>query len=198
MDPLARFREIVFLDAEFKALPGELPQLVCICGKLARSGQTFEWWHTEMRGAPPFPLGPDILVAAFTAAEAEVLRVLGIVPQNYLDLRVEHLNQTIISEKRDGKRQKPPRSLLDVLRHYGITDGDQALKDDIRHFIITAPWPAIEARRDDISAYCLLDATVLEPLLHKLLARHPQFRSGAAPRRLCRLHRRGRSSRHAI
>src|SRR4029079_13702130 len=63
----------------------------------------------------------------------------------------------------------PAPSLTAVLRHYGIKDGDAAIKDAMRGLIMRGTWPAIEAKRDEILRYCLSDATALEPLFWKLL-----------------------------
>jgi DNA polymerase-1 len=172
VDPLDRFREIVVVDSEFVAAPSERPVPVCVCAKLLRSGQEIMVWRDEMGATPPYPIGDDVLFVAFAAAaELEVHLALGWpLPAHVLDLRVEHINQTGISERNEGQvRAKPPRALLAVLRHYGIKDGDAAIKDAMRSLIMTGAWPAIEAKRGEILRYCLNDAAALGPLLWKLL-----------------------------
>ena len=179
VDPLDRFREIVFVDAEFIALPSERPDPVCVCATLLRSGQEILGWRDELGVAPPYPVDDDVLFVSFAAAaELEVHLALGwSIPKNVLDLRVEHINQTGFSEKKEGQkaREKSPRALLDVLRSYGITDGDAAVKTAMRDVIMTGQWPAIEAKRDEILRYCLSDASVLRPLLGKLVPRIRHF-----------------------
>lgn len=147
MDPFDRFREIVVVDTEFIARPSERPDPVCACAKLLRSGQEVMAWCDELGAVPPYPIGDDVLFVSFAAAaELEVHLALGWpMPAHVLDLRVEHINQTGISERNEGQaRAKPPRALIAVLRHYGIKDGDAAIKDEMRGLIMTGAWPAIE------------------------------------------------------
>src|SRR4051794_38891624 len=127
---LDRFREIVLLDTEFYAAPSEHPVPVCACAKLLRSGREIMVWRDELGAVPPYPVDDDTLIVCFAAAaELEVHLALGWeLPANVLDLRVEHIHQTGASEKDEGQfRKKPPRALLDVLRSYGIKDGDAAI-----------------------------------------------------------------------
>ena len=111
MDPLARYREIVLLDTEFYAAPSEHPVPVCVCARLLRSGREIMAWHDELGPAPPYPIGDDVLVVCFAAAaELEVHLALGWeLPANVLDLRVEHIHQTGVSEKDEGQfaRNRP-------------------------------------------------------------------------------------------
>jgi hypothetical protein len=170
MDLLRRFREVVFCDTEFVAHPGERPVAVCVCAKLLRADSEILAWRDELGQDPPYPIGDDVLFVTFTGAELELHKALGWeLPTNVLDLRVEHIRQTNLSEKIDGIRQKPPRALLDVLRSYGIQDGDAAVKDAIRGLIMTGDWPAIDAKQAEILRYCLSDAAALMPLFWKLL-----------------------------
>src|SRR5204863_2713258 len=109
-------------------------------------------WRNGLGAAPPCPSGDGVLFVAFAAAaELEVHLALGWpIPKNVLDLRVEHINQTGFSAKQEGQaREKSPRALLDVLRYYGIADGDVAVKDAMRGVIMTRHWPTIEAKRSE-------------------------------------------------
>jgi hypothetical protein len=168
MDPLDRFREIWFIDSEFTARPGELYDVVCVCGKELRTAREFTSWRPEKGSKPPFSTGSDVLAVAFTQAEAETCRALGWGVSNWLDLRVEHIAQTTVAAKRE-ERRKAPRSLIDVLRFHGISDLNAAEKDELRKLIIAGNRPAIEAARGRILPYCLGDATALIQLFKKLL-----------------------------
>jgi hypothetical protein len=170
MDPLARFREVVFADTEFVIRPGERPDPVCVCASLLRSGRQILAWRDEIGPAPPYPIGDDVLFVAFAAAaELETHLALGWqLPVNVLDLRVEHIRQTNLSERTGTPRKKPPRKLIEVLRFYGIGDGDAATKEAMVKRIAQG-WPFTAGERESILRYCLGDTTCLIPLLAKLL-----------------------------
>src|SRR5690348_9243156 len=127
MDPLSRFSEVVFVDSEFTARPAEHLDVVCICGRMLRSGEDFTVWRPARGSAPPYPVGDDVLLISFTAAEAEVCQELGWPVPNLIDLRTEYLCQTGTTERLPEGR-KAPRALIDILRSYGILDLDAEQK----------------------------------------------------------------------
>lgn len=165
------YREIWFFDSEFIANPGERPDPVALCARELKTERTVTLFGDELPSTPPYPLDDDVLFVAFTAAELEFHLAVGWpLPRNFLDLRVEHICQTNVAEKRPSgaKQPKPPRALIDVLRSYGITDGDAAVKEKMRARIMRG-WPFDREEREAILRYCLTDAEVLEPLFYKLL-----------------------------
>jgi hypothetical protein len=172
MIDLSRFREIVVGDSEFVPRPGEKPDPVAVCAKELRSGRLITMFRDEMRESPPYPIDDEVLFVAFAAAaELETHLALGWrLPKHVLDLRVEHINCTNKTEKRrdDKPKKKQPRSLLEILRSYGIPDGDAQVKAETVERIKKG-WPFTAEERDRILRYCLSDAVALESLLRELV-----------------------------
>src|SRR5689334_3393326 len=90
------FREVVAVDFEFTALPGERPVPVCCVAYELRGGGRFRIFQGQLGPAPPYAFGPDVLFAAyFASAELGCYRVLGWpMPERILDLYVEFRNLT--------------------------------------------------------------------------------------------------------
>src|SRR5215469_2103997 len=144
MIDLERFREIIVADTEFVTRPSEKPDPAAVCAKELRSGRLITMFRDEMSEKPPYPTDDGALFVAFAAAaELETHLALGWpLPENVLDLRVEHINQTNKTEKqRDSRpKEKQPRSLLEILRSYGIPDGDAKVKAETVERI-NQGWP---------------------------------------------------------
>ena len=73
---LDAFREIVVVDAEFTALPGERPDPVCLVARELRSGRRFRLWLDGLKSGVrlPYATGPDVLfIAYYASAELGVL-----------------------------------------------------------------------------------------------------------------------------
>jgi hypothetical protein len=65
----ASFDEVVFLDYEFVAAPGEPPEPVCMVAIEQRSGRTHRLWlERERPSAPPFRMGPKVLVMGYLSS----------------------------------------------------------------------------------------------------------------------------------
>jgi hypothetical protein len=77
------FREVVVVDTEFAATPGNRPVPVCLVAHELRSGRQFRIWQDQFGPAPPYTTGPDVLLVGYYAsAELSCYRVLGV--QEYL------------------------------------------------------------------------------------------------------------------
>ena len=77
---LDAFREVVVVDFEFTALPGERPDPVCLVARELRSGRRFRIWLDGLGPGLrlPYATGPDVLLIAFYAsAELGCYRWLG-------------------------------------------------------------------------------------------------------------------------
>ena len=201
LDP---FEEIVLGDSEFVAQPGELYLPVAYGYKELRSGNSGVQFARELNrlaatggfddvkarqdairrdfgSFPPHRHDKKALYVCFTQAEPEFYGSINwTFEMPLLDLRVEHINLTNISEKipKAGKleRVKPPRSLIDILHSNGITDGHIGIKKAIRDRIIQGfPFEDIWCCR--IPKYCLSDVSpLLEKLLEILLPRISNFK----------------------
>ena len=149
---LSQFDEIVVADTEFIPLPGEKPDPIAVCARELRSGRVFTLFDGEMGDRPPYRIDDKAWFVAFAAAaELEVHLALGWpLPANILDLRVEHINHVNRATKRKDQvaRKQQPRSLIEVLRHYGIPDGDVAVKAQmIQRILQGRPFTAGEPFR---------------------------------------------------
>lgn len=136
---IAGFSEVVAVDFEFLAAPGELPQPVCMVAHELVSGRKHRLWQDELRSltAPPYPTGPDALVIAYYAsAEIGCYLALGWKPPAYLlDLYVEFRNLT------NGKPLPCGASLLGALTSFGIDGIGAVEKERMRELVLRgAPW----------------------------------------------------------
>jgi hypothetical protein len=198
------FEEVVLGDSEYVATPGELYLPVSYSYKELRSGVSGTLFGDELnrlaeRGeidnvgarreairrdfgsAPPHRHDKKTHYICFTQAEPEFFGSIGWpFEMSLLDLRVEHINLTNISEKipKDGRleRARPPRSLIDILRANGIADGDSSIKKAVRDRIMKG-YPFDQAWRDRIMKYNPSDVSpLLEKLFEILLPRITNFK----------------------
>src|SRR5262245_65862834 len=88
---LSGFREIVVVDFEFTALPGERPVPVCAVAYELISSRRFRIWQDQFGSLPPWATGKDVLfIAYYASAELGCYRVLGWqMPERILDPYVE-------------------------------------------------------------------------------------------------------------
>src|SRR5215475_5133873 len=90
------FHEIVVVDFEFTALPGERPGPICLVARELPSGRRFRLWHDQLGSRPPYATGADVLfVAYYASAELGCYRVCGWpMPERILDPFIEFRNLT--------------------------------------------------------------------------------------------------------
>ena len=85
------FEQIWFADFEYISKPGELPDVICLCARELRSGQTIRLWRgdeTDWPDLPPYRIDDKALFVCFVA-NAECLCHLTLgwpLPRNVLDL----------------------------------------------------------------------------------------------------------------
>ncbi len=95
---LDEYGEIWLCDFEFRSLPGERPDPVCMVAHEFRSGRRIWLWQDELLEceAAPFSVGPDSLfVAYYASAELGCFLALGWeLPERVLDLFVEFRRAT--------------------------------------------------------------------------------------------------------
>jgi DNA polymerase I len=163
---LDAFREVVAVDFEFIALPGERPAPVCCVAHELRSGRTFRIWQDELNGrpTPPYAAGRDVLfVAYYASAELGSYRALGWpIPERILDLFVEFRART------NGLETPAGNGLLGALTYFGLDGMGAAEKDEMRELVLRGgPWTADEQAA--ILDYCEADVAALERLLPAML-----------------------------
>jgi hypothetical protein len=157
---LGAFREVVAVDFEFIATPGDRPLPVCMVAHELRSGRQFRQWQDQLGPQPPFASGPDTLfVAYFASAELGCYRALGWpMPPRILDLFTEFRCRT------NGLATAAGNSLLGALAYLGLDAMGATEKDEMRALILSGgPWSGDE--RTAILDYCQGDVEALERLL---------------------------------
>ena len=162
------FRQVVALDFEFSAPPGERPRRpVCMVARELHSGRLVRLWEDEFPSRPPFDTGADTLYIAF-AIDAELGCHLALgwpLPTRLLDLRIEQLWAT---NNLQGKRSVV--SLLSTLAHYGLDGIGSYEKETFRNLAIRG-GPYTSEEREGLLNYCQGDVAALERLLPKMLPR---------------------------
>jgi hypothetical protein len=161
---LDQFREVVALDFEFGALPGERPDPLCLVALELRSGRRFQLWRGEFGPAPPFATGPDVLfVAYYASAELGCYRVLDWqMPERILDLFTEFCDRT------NGLLTPSGSSLLGALTYFGIDAVGADEKKGLQNAIGNGTWQE-HYTQTEILDYCASDVAALERLLSAML-----------------------------
>jgi DNA polymerase-1 len=162
---LGGFREIVAVDFEFTATPGDRPTPVCLVAHELRSGRKFRIFEDQLGLVPPYASGPDVLfVAYYASAELGCYRVLGWpMPERVLDLYAE------FCDRRSGyPRPKGSRGLLAALTFFGLDGMGATEKEEIRTAIGDGTWRG-RYTPDEIMNYCAGDVVALERLLPAML-----------------------------
>jgi hypothetical protein len=162
------FEQIWFADFEFISKPGELPDVICLCGRELRSGQTVRLWRDGGTGQlelPPYRLDENALFVCFVA-NAECLCHLTLdwpLPRRVLDL------YPLFRAYLNGRN--PPaegRGLVGALSHFGLNTIGGRRKDAMRSRILQGR-PFGEDERERILGYCMSDVDALIELTPKLL-----------------------------
>jgi DNA polymerase-1 len=173
LDPLRHFREIVVVDFEFTALPGERPIPVCMVAHEMRSGRRFRIWQDQFGPTPPFATGADVLLVAYYAsAELGNYRVCGwLASPRILDLFTEFRCLTNMATKADQERRTPSGAgLLGALLYFGFDPMDASKKKELQQAIGNGTWQG-RFTPTEILDYCERDVVALERLLPVMLPR---------------------------
>jgi DNA polymerase I len=162
---LAAFREIVYIDFEFRATTGDRPTPVCYVAMEQCSGRVFKQWLDDGKPIkrPPFTQGADVLnVAFYASAEWGCYLQLGWkLPEHVLDLYAEFRNLT------NGLPLPCGRSLIGALQYFGLSAIAGVEKDALRRRILAGgPYSAEE--RAAILDYCASDVCALQQLLPRM------------------------------
>jgi hypothetical protein len=156
--------------------PGEHPDVVCLCAKEIRTGQTLRLWRDQLlRGTAPYRTDAKVLFVCFVA-NAECTCHLALdwpLPEKILDLSPAFrcvINGRLPLTDSSGKKKKGQKALIDALTHFGINTIDAKYKDAMRERILRG-WPFTAEEREKILDYCAGDHEALEALLSHLLSR---------------------------
>lgn len=153
------FRAVWALDFEFRASPGQRPEVVCLCARELLTGTELRLWADEI-AACPFDTDDDILfVGFFLSAEISCFKVLGWpTPTRLLDLYAEHRVVT------NGQPLVAGNSLLGAMATFGLAAMAPAEKTRLRERILAGP-PYSAEDRAEILAYCMDDVRATAALL---------------------------------
>jgi DNA polymerase-1 len=160
------FREVVFVDFEFSAPPGERPQPVCLVAHELVSGRKIRVFADELTrlDAPPYSTSPDTLFVAYYAS-AELgchLTLKWPLPARVLDLYVEFRNQT------NGLQPPCGNSLLGAMVYHNLDGIAVAEKQAMRELALRGgPWTAEE--RSQLLHYCESDVVGLSSLFTRMM-----------------------------
>ena len=162
------FRDIVVVDTEFTALPGERPGPVCLVARELRSGRRFRLWLDGLKSGVwlPFATGPDVLfIAYYASAELGCYRALGWpMPERILDLFVEFRNLT------NGLPTPAGAKLLGALTYFGLDAAGAIEKKEMQETIGSDAWRG-RFTPEEILDYCGGDVDALVRLLSAMLPR---------------------------
>ena len=157
---ITEFREVVLVDFEFTAIPGERQVPLCCVAFELRSGRKFRIWQNEFGSAPPYATGSDVLfVAYYASAELGCYRAIGwSMPPRVLDLYVEFRNHT------NGRRGPAGSGLLGALAYFGLDTNPGIEKEDLQKAIGSDVWQS-RYTPAEIFDYCERDVLALQRLL---------------------------------
>lgn len=175
---MSNFAEIVVADFEYEAMPGDLPNPLCLVAYVLdenlRHVRTVRLWRGEFGSAPPFDTGPDTLFVAYSAwAEMTCFRVLGWkFPEHIFDQHTTYLaaSNILLPHNPDEVRKKPRKRLSDACRACGIDGWERIDKETIAKDIGEGRWRL--HGQPAVFAYCEEDVRASSELLRRQLRGH--------------------------
>jgi DNA polymerase-1 len=175
------FGQVVVLDFEYEIEDGGLPNTLCMVAYVLDQNlqhvRTIRLWRGEFGREPPFDVGPDTLVVAYSAwAEMICFLVLGWkFPIYVYDLHTAYLASTniLLPYEPEAKRTKPRKRLADACRAYGIAGWENIDKETIAKDIGEGRWQ--KYGQAFVLEYCKEDVRKSTQLLRRQLRGHGPF-----------------------
>jgi DNA polymerase I len=169
------FTNIVVVDFEYEIDDDLLPHVLCMVAHVLNENlqhvRTIRMWRGEFGTTPPFDVGPDTLVVAYSVwAEITCFLILGWqFPVHIFDQHTAYLAATniLLPYNPDEKRTKQRKRLSDACRAYGITGWEHVDKEDIAKAIGEGRWR--EYGQDVVYGYCEEDVSKSVELLRAQL-----------------------------
>ncbi|MGB3291101.1 MAG: DNA polymerase [Burkholderiaceae bacterium] len=159
-----KYKSIWVADFEFKAAPGERPEVVCMVAHEVKSGRTIKLWGDALTSPQcPFDIGNDALFVAYYAS-AEMGCHLALdwpLPINVLDLYAEFRVET------NGKYLASGNGLLGALAYYGEQGIDALEKTAMRDLILRGGDYNTDEQQS-ILDYCESDVVATAKLLRMM------------------------------
>ena len=175
------FDQVVVLDFEYEIEDGGLPNILCLVAYVLDQNlqhvRTIRLWRGEFGREPPFDVGSDTLVVAYSAwAEMICFLVLGWkFPIYVYDLHTAYLASTniLLPYEPEAKRTKPRKRLADACRAYGIEGWENIDKETIAKDIGEGCWQ--KYGQAFVLEYCEEDVRKSTQLLRRQLRGHGPF-----------------------
>jgi DNA polymerase family A len=175
------FDQVVVLDFEYEIEEGGLPNVLCMVAFVLDQNlqhvRTLRLWRGEFGREPPFDIGPDTLVVAYSAwAEMICFLVLGWkFPIYVYDLHTAYLASTniLLPYEPEAKRTKPRKRLADACRAYGVEGWENIDKETIAKDIGEGRWQ--KYGQAFVFEYCEEDVRKSTQLLRRQLRSHGPF-----------------------
>jgi DNA polymerase I len=167
--PRLPYTRVIACDFEYRAEPGDRPDVHCMVAQDLISGQVWRLWRNEMGVLPPFPTDASALFCAYyNGAEFNAFRTLGWpLPERSIDLCAEFKALT------NGVAMPNGRGLLGALLYFGLPHMDAIEKKAMQDLAMRGgPYTELEKRA--LVDYCAQDvaavARLFEPLVTGVLA----------------------------
>jgi DNA polymerase-1 len=177
------FTQVVVVDFEYEVSDGNLPLVLCMIAYVLDENlqhvRSIRMWREElyMCRRPPFDIGPDTLVAAYSAwAEMTCFKVLGWkFPVHVFDLHTSYLAvcNVLLPYDPNEKRAKPRKRLPDACRAYGIEGWENIEKKQMAEDIGNGLWQ--KYGQDVVYSYCEEDVCQSTKLLLRQLRGYGRF-----------------------
>jgi hypothetical protein len=172
------FGSVVVVDFEYEAAAGDLPNPLCMVAYVLdehlQHVRAVRMWRGEFGTAPPFDIGPDTAVMAYSAwAEMTCFMVLGWkFPTHIFDQHTAYLaaSNVLLPYNPDEVRAKPRKRLSDACRAYQLDGWETMDKGAIAADIGEGRWR--DHGREAVLAYCEEDVRMSVRLLRRLLRPH--------------------------
>jgi hypothetical protein len=182
------FTQVVVIDFEYvidhDLLPNPLCLIVHVLDENLRHVRTIRLWRGEFGSMPPFDIGPDALVVAYSAwAEMTCFYVLNWpFPVHIFDLHTAYLaaSNILLPHKPGEVRKKPRKRLSDACRAFGIEGWEDVDKEVISKDIGEGNWRRYG--KEAVLIYCEEDVNMSVKLLRRLLLGNVQFPAADIPR----------------
>jgi DNA polymerase I len=180
------FGRIVVCDFEYEVPVGDLPDVLCMVAHVLdeklQHVQTIKRWRGEFGAAPPFDIGPDTLVVAYSAwAEMTCFKVLDWkFPVHIFDQHAAYLaaSNLLLPYDPDEERIKQKKGLEAACVRYGIEGWKGINKKEIAKDIGEGRWH--KYGRAGVEAYCEEDVRVETELLRAQLHDRCDYRGHIA------------------
>lgn len=160
------YRQVWFVDFEFRCPTGETPEPACMVARELRSGRTMRVWRDELLrlDSAPFDTSADALfVAYFASAEIGCFLALGWpVPERIVDLFCEFRLLT------NGLRTLAGAGLIGALTHFGLDSIAAGEKQELRELAMRG-GTYTPSERVALLDYCETDVVALARLWPRML-----------------------------